>query len=106
MAVKTADLAALNDELQLDCQNGRTEAGAVFQLAGTWVGTITFEATVDGTNWVEVLAVNANDDTAATTATANGIYRVIADGMKVRARVSAYTSGTVEAAGFVARSGS
>ncbi len=71
-------------------------AGIVaLQITGTWVGTITFQATIDGTNWVSVLAVPSDSTTAATTTTGNGIFRVDAGGyFGIRAKVTAYTSGT------------
>jgi len=71
-------------------------ATATFQVAGITTATVTFEATVDGSNWIAVQAVNLNSGTAATTATANGLYRLTALGLiSVRARISAYTSGTI-----------
>ena len=33
----------------------------VFQVTGTFVGTITFKGTLDGTNYVAIQAVNMND---------------------------------------------
>jgi hypothetical protein len=66
------------------------------QIVGTWVGTITFEASIDLTNWVAVLVTNVTTEAVPTgsTTTANGIFRIPATGMYVRARMSAYTSGT------------
>lgn len=70
------------------------------QITGITTATITFEATIDGTNWVAVQASNLNDGTDATTATADGIYRLTCLGLlKVRARVSAWTSGTIYVTG-------
>lgn len=68
------------------------------QLSGISGETVTFEATVDGTNWIAVQATNLNDGVAATTATANGIYRVTILGLlKFRARISTGGAGTVTA---------
>lgn len=67
-----------------------------FQISGTWVATITFEATLDGTNFVSIPAVAPATGLSATTTAANGIFQVSASGMlAIRARVSAYTSGSV-----------
>lgn len=68
-----------------------------FHVTGTWAGTITFEAKAPGaasTNWVSILATSVATDVSATTTTGNGIFRVVADGLHVRARMSTYTSGT------------
>lgn len=89
-ATQTAIMAVNN----YSSQNGYVSVG--FNISGTWVATITFEATVDGTNWVSVKAVNANTGSAAATTTSNGIYSVAPNVIQtVRARVSAYTSGTI-----------
>ena len=70
------------------------------QVTGITSATITFEATIDGTNWVAVLATNITSGTAATTATANGVYRLDCSGLaSVRARISAWTSGTITVTG-------
>lgn len=75
-------------------------AGTVtFQLSGTFSATVTFEATNEtGANptWVAVPAANVNTGATATTTTAAGIYRILASAyLRVRARCSAYTSGTI-----------
>lgn len=68
----------------------------VFQLTGTFTATVTFEGTVDGTNWGAIQVVPTATGTAATTATGTGLFRADVRGLaKVRARVSAYTSGNV-----------
>lgn len=69
-----------------------------FQVSGTFDATITFESTVDGTNYVAIGAYPiSGSGTAATTATAAGIYRIPAAGLAaVRARCTAFTSGTVD----------
>lgn len=70
------------------------------QITGITTATVTFEATIDGTNWVAVLATNITSGSAATTATANGIYRMDCSALvSVRARISAWTSGAVTVTG-------
>jgi hypothetical protein len=72
------------------------------QITGITTATITFEATIDGTNWVAVQATNLNDGSEASTATADGIYRLTCLGLRqVRARISAWTSGTIYVTGVV-----
>lgn len=71
--------------------------GAVgVQLTGTWTGTVTFAATIDGLTWVSLNMVPSNSATAASTATANGAWTAnVAGYLLVRARFSVATSGTV-----------
>lgn len=71
--------------------------GAVgLQLTGTWAATVSFEASIDGQTWVALNMVPSNSATAASSATANGAWTAnVAGFLLVRARCSAYTSGTV-----------
>jgi hypothetical protein len=65
--------------------------------------TITFEATIDGTNWIAIQFTNLNSGSAGTTATADGLYRATVLGLKqVRARISTYSSGTIIVIGVAA----
>lgn len=71
------------------------------QVAGITTATVTFEATIDGSNWVAVACTNLNDGVASTQATADGLYRLTCLGLVlVRARISAYTSGTITVIGM------
>ena len=73
-------------------------AGVGLQLLGTWAGTVSFEATLDGENWVAFNMVPAASATAASSATANGCWSANCGGYEaVRARFSTATSGTVRA---------
>lgn len=85
-------LSAANQAVTLDVASGRDVA---VQLTDTWVGTVTFEVSVDGRTFVS-LELAASDDSAtlATSATANGVWLGSCGGSYiVRARMSAYTSG-------------
>lgn len=74
------------------------------QVTGTFVGTVQFEGTVDGSNWVAVQATNLNSGAAATTATAPGLFRINSKGLlKVRANITAYTSGAVTVTGLAVK---
>jgi hypothetical protein len=68
------------------------------QLSGTFSGTIAFEATLDGTNWVAVAIKSAAETTGTTlvaSATGVGIFSGHGFGLKgLRARATAWTSGT------------
>jgi hypothetical protein len=67
------------------------------QLSGTFVGTVTFEVSVNGTDYVAIQATALASGALATTATAGGIFLIPAVGMSyVRARCSAFTSGPIE----------
>lgn len=73
-------------------------AGVALQLTGTWTGTVTFEATVDGLTWVTFNLVPSASATAASTATSNGVWSGNCGGYdSVRARFSTATSGSVYA---------
>jgi hypothetical protein len=80
----------------------------VLQVTGTFTGTITFEASVDGTNYV-ALAMKASAQTTATTlvttTTTVGVFSLNIQGLpNFRARMSAYTDGSAVVTASVARS--
>ena len=90
-------LEAADDAIPL---NVRGSAGVGLQLTGTWSGTVSFEALVDGeaNTWVAFNMVPSNSATAASTATGNGAWSANCAGYEaVRARFSTATSGTVRA---------
>lgn len=65
--------------------------------------TITFEGTIDGTNWIAIRCENLSSGSSATTATADGLYRFVVGGVrKVRARISTYSAGTITVTGSAA----
>ena len=71
------------------------------QVEGISGDTVTFEATVDDSTWYGILAENLTSGTAATTATADGLYRVNgASVSQVRARISTYSAGTIDVTGY------
>lgn len=85
--------AATGNGNQLDCTSLKSKLS--LQVAGTFVGTVTFEASNDGSNW-EVIQVSPADGSAGTTtATAAGLFLLDARVKLIRARVSAYTSGAI-----------
>ena len=90
----SGSLSALNATAALTITGGYSSV--VVQITGTWVGTITFEGTADGTNWVSINAVVAASSTPGPTTTTNGLVRLTPAGMtQIRANMSAYTSGTI-----------
>jgi hypothetical protein len=67
-------------------------------ITGTFVGTVTFEANIDGANWVAIGLKTIADGAAVTTATAPGMFKAPIDAFPLqqfRARVSAWTSGAI-----------
>ena len=91
-ALTRGELDAAEDLVTIEVRG----AGAVgLQLTGTWVGTVSFEGSLDGGTFVAINLVPSNSATAATSATANGAWSGNCGGYSVvRARMSAYTSGT------------
>ncbi len=74
---------------------------ATFQVTGITTVTITWEANIDGTNWVAVMVKNLNTGVEATTTTANGLFRVQCTGlMNIRARISSWSSGATTVTGI------
>ena len=73
------------------------------QVQGITTATITWEVTIDGTNWKGILVAPVTTGTAALTATADGIFTVDVTGMsQFRARISAWTTGTITVTGVLA----
>jgi hypothetical protein len=88
----TVTVAAANDAATV---LGFPSVGMVgIQITGTMTGTtITFEATVDGTNWVSLNCMPSLSATAASTATATGAWTVSSGGYaSIRARCSTYAA--------------
>ena len=80
----------------LECANvGEGAYGLVsVQLSGTFTATVTFEGTVDGTNYVAIPFRNRNSGVWATTATTTGIYDGSVAGLRLfRARLT-WSAGT------------
>lgn len=66
------------------------------QLSGTFVGTISWEITANEVDWKAVPATNISTAAAAATATTAALYVISCPGARaLRARCSAFTSGTI-----------
>ena len=88
----TGSITAISQNVAL-ALNGKS--GVAIQITGTWVGTLQFEGTVDGTNWVTANGVFAGSSTPGPTITTNGIVRVTPSGLaQFRITSTAWTSGT------------
>lgn len=91
----TGSLTNTDDAIAISCV-GKGSVGV--QLTGTWTGTVTFEASLDGTNYVAIKGTPLASVTGASTATGNGLWQVPVSGMNLfRARFSTASSGTVVA---------
>lgn len=67
-----------------------------FQISGTFVATLAFEGTIDGTNWFSFGMVDPSTGVASTSVTATGALMGSCSGLRaVRVRASSFTSGLV-----------
>ena len=90
----SGDITALNGAVTLTYRQF-ANGGVGVQLTNTFSGTLTFELSMDGTNFVAVQATNVTSGAVATTATATGVYKFdVVGALTVRVRASAWTSGT------------
>lgn len=65
------------------------------QITGTWMGTITFQGSLNNSNFVSLLVVPSNSAAAVSTTTANGVWSTAIAGYNtVRVVFTTYTSGT------------
>lgn len=73
-----------------------TRSVVMFELSGTFAATVTFEGTVEGSTWIAIRAMRMSNGNMATTGANADLYRAVVTGLKtVRARISAYTSGSL-----------
>lgn len=104
VATLAASLGAPNAELVLTHSNaisGASEgfgggSSLTFQVTGTYVGTLTVEATVDGTTYIAIPHVAAATMLGAitTVSAATGFFKASVAGFsRVRVRMSAHSSG-------------
>lgn len=70
------------------------------QITGTWVGTITFQGTIDNTNYVSINVTPTTSSTTVSTTTGNGVWTTAVAGLtQVRVVFTAWTSGTATVIG-------
>src|SRR5580765_5030033 len=94
------DSAALSSAIVLGAANDVAQmgvsgyGGVAFQIQGTFSGTITFEGSVQGSEFKSLRVTATDSSSAVTTATTTGVYVGSAVGLTVvRARMSSYSSG-------------
>lgn len=81
-------LTFANDKVDLDVFN---QATVGFQITGTWVGTITWTASIDGTNFFAVTPLGSD---ALTTTTNTTIWFNVNGCARIKMVMTAFTSGT------------
>jgi hypothetical protein len=83
----------------------RGQSTVTVQITGTWVGTLSFQVTTDGTNWTAMtLYPVAQTGVPASTTTANGHFiGVVAGFFQFRCIMTAYTSGTAVVSAIVSQ---
>lgn len=92
----TYNLNALNAEVVLDFAGC---AAWACQITGTFVGTVVWEATIDGTNYFSIPVMNLATEIHVLSTTAPGVFTgEVAAFRRMRVRCSAYTSGTITVA--------
>jgi hypothetical protein len=94
----TDTITSLNDEAVLTVDG---YSGCAIDLRGTFTATVTFQGTIDGTNFFNLVATPvasaANVATVNTATAAGGWYVNCMGCIQVRARATAFTSGTITA---------
>jgi hypothetical protein len=100
VTVATNNATALN-EFVLPSLNAQEYAFISMQLVGTWEATVTFEGSNDNTTFYSIATTDpAASATGQTTATTIRVVKIPVLTKYVRARVSAYTSGTISAVAY------
>jgi hypothetical protein len=75
--------------------NSQGTATTMFAVTGSWTGTLVFEGSVDGTNFVAVSAENTSTGTLVASTTANGTFSVSSAGYQlVRIRGNTVATGS------------
>lgn len=91
--INTSTAGALNAEVAASPLENFGTIG--IQITGTWVGTLSFQGSLDGTNYVAIRVQNISSDAVVSSTTANGQFVANALGMKsIRAIMTVYSSGT------------
>lgn len=91
--LNTGTLDSLNSSLSVsEISNFGTLS---FIITGTWVGTITFQGSVDGTNFNDIYSQSISTNLLSKTTTSNGQFIINIAGLKsFKVLMSAYTSGS------------
>lgn len=91
--LSTTIVSALNTSASASPLENFGTAG--FIITGTWVGTLTFEGSLDGVNFSPLLAESLSNNLLISSTTVNGQFLINTSGLlAVRARMTLYTSGS------------
>jgi hypothetical protein len=91
--INTGSISALDGIIEATNISNFGTAGVV--VTGTWVGTLTFSASLDGINFVNILAQQLDNGNLVNTTSSNNSYLVNLPGLQtLRIQMTAYTSGT------------
>ncbi|MDZ4810748.1 MAG: hypothetical protein SGI96_21135 [Bacteroidota bacterium] len=94
-SLNTESISALNASVAARPLDNFGTAGII--ISGTWVGTISFEGSLDGINFVSIFAMRLSDSFFLISAASNGQFLINVSGMvAIRAKLTAYTSGTAD----------
>ena len=100
VAVSTGSISTLN-EFVLPSFDAQDYKFISLQLTGTWEATVSFEGSNDNGTFYPIATTDPSANaTGTTTATTNRLVKIPILTKYIRARVSAYTSGTVSATAF------
>lgn len=89
---------AIGNGISLDVSGMGT---AICQVSGTFVGTITFEASLDNSVFDSIDVQKISGGLISSVVTSTGFYKIPCNGVKyIRARVSSYTSGAITVNGY------
>jgi len=101
--LSTGTIGTLNASSDIS-RIGNIEAVGIV-LTGTWTGTITFQGSMDGTNFINMFAMNLSSGLYLSSTTTNGSFLVNTAGFQIiRIKMTSYTSGTATCEAFTSSS--
>src|ERR1035437_10319751 len=101
--LQTAAIATGNGVIQ----NVEGYVAGAFQVSGTFIGTVSFFGTINGTDYQALNAFDNSNSSMVTTSTGPGIYLVNISGFQeVKAQISAFTSGHITVDSLATQNGS
>lgn len=89
-----SNLTRANSEARIDCEGANSVA---IQISGTWAGTLTFQASINGADFGTIHAVPISGGYGTNSTTASNLYAINSAGVRwVRVVFTTYTSGTAQ----------
>ena len=100
-SLTVSDVTIINNDL-LASFDASAYSYVSFQLKGTWVGDVKFQASNDNGTFEDIVVQNVGDvsDPYLTTSNANSLVKIPILAKYLRVRVTAFTSGIVEGIAF------